>query len=83
MESQWQPAFSPKGYTGPCFRKGLFVACAQQSETQLCWHIFRVHPDESLERLANAELIQAWNAAESIEFPLAWTNDALTKAEWS
>ena len=83
MECQWQTTFSPDGYTGPSFRRGLFVAAAQQSEAQLCWHIYRVGANESLERLWSAELIQGWNAAESVEFPRAWTDDMLAKAGWS
>jgi hypothetical protein len=83
MEAQWQPTFSPTGYTGPSFRRGPFVAAAQRDETQLRWHVFRTQADESLERLWSAEMIQEWNAGESVHFPLEWTDRVLAEAGWS
>lgn len=83
MEAQWQPTHSPSGYTGPTFRRGQFVAAAQRSETELRWHVFRVGSDESLERLGNAEMVQVWNAAESVEFPLEWADRMIVTAGWS
>jgi hypothetical protein len=83
MNAQWQPSFSPKGYAGPSFRRGEYVSSAQQEETRLRWHLFRIHADETLERLSSAELVQDWNEAESIEFPRQWADETLAQAGWA
>jgi hypothetical protein len=79
MEAQWQPSPSPDGYSGPSFRRGDFVAAARRDEPSIRWHLFRVFPDETMERLAAAELLETWNGGESVEFPLAWADESLGK----
>lgn len=81
MEAQWQPSHSPDGYRGPSFRRGNFVASARRDEPSIRWHLFRVFPDETLERLAGAELLLTWNGGESVEFPLAWADENIGKFE--
>jgi hypothetical protein len=82
MNAQWMPSFAPEGYGGPVFRRGLFVAAAHQEATQIRWHLFRVHPNETLERLKDVELVQEWNAAESIDFPRAWADEMISDSDW-
>ena len=80
MESQWQPSYSPDGYSGPSFRKSQFLASANKDETQIHWPLYRISSNESLERLWNAESIQNWNAAESVSFPLRGADEMLVQA---
>lgn len=79
MQAQWTPSFAPDGYEGPSFRRGSFMASALRDATQLRWHLFRVHADNSMERLENIEQVQEWNAAESVDFPRDWADAALAK----